>query len=148
MKGWKTRIPDHTGLRKRRRGQEKIRVGSEERTAGLEKKIPETRERSTNWAEGWKNKIWKEVSKYEGGGRVWKNKMLKEGSKNRAGEGWKKSGSQLPTQTMNALFSGKDFIFSWPYICINFDPPQNGCHLMMLNETKGLSHHGVGPSKP
>lgn len=30
-----------------------------------------------------------------------KNKMLKEGSKNRAGEGWKKSGSQLPTQTMH-----------------------------------------------
>ena len=40
MKGWKTRIPDHTGLRKRRRGQEKICVGSEERTAGLEEKDP------------------------------------------------------------------------------------------------------------
>ena len=66
VKGWKTQIPDATGLKKRRRGLEKIRVGSEERTAGLEKETP-LGERSTNWAEGWKNKIWKEVSKYEGG---------------------------------------------------------------------------------
>ena len=55
------------------------------------------KEGSTNWAEGWKNKTWKEVFKYEGGREGWKNKMLKELGRvgKNAGGGLEKCGRRV-----------------------------------------------------
>ena len=85
-------------------GKNDCRVGKEtwglkKTNLGLEKKIPETPlgECSTNWAEGWKNKIWKEVSKYEGGGKMWEEGSKKDRVEKKKVGGLKKSGSQQQT---------------------------------------------------